>query len=82
MKSCLVHKAKEHVTELYLRNIAENLSQINRLIDFFLEKNHYFCKYQEVYSLTLGAKISETDYHLRKHQGTASVLRSPGISCG
>ena len=82
MKSRLVHKAKEHVTELYLPNIAENLSEINSWIDFLLEKNRYFCKYQEVYSPIPGAKISDTDYHLRKHRGATSALRSLGISCG
>ena len=79
MKSRLVHKAKEHVTELYLPNIAENLSETNRRIDFLLEKNRYFCKYQEVYSPTPGAKISDTDYH-HQQKRFFSLLGLSGLS--
>ena len=53
MKSRLVHKAKEDITELYEISKGGTPSEINLRIDFLLEKNRYFCKYQTVGFLTL-----------------------------
>ena len=52
MKSLLVHKAKEEIMELYEISKEGTPSGINLRIDFLLDKNRYFCKYQSVGHLT------------------------------
>jgi hypothetical protein len=52
IKSNLVYKGKKHIPELYEFGQEGNISDINLRIDFLLEKNRYFCKYQEVDSFT------------------------------
>ena len=51
MKSRLVRKAKEYAAEIYEVDQTEQLDILR--IDFLLEKNRYFCKYQDVGLLTL-----------------------------
>ena len=52
MKSRLVHKAKQDIMELYEIRKGGTPSGINQWIDFLLDKNRYFCKYQSVGLLT------------------------------
>ena len=55
VKARLVHRTKVDITELYGLDKLERRSEINDRIDFLLEKNRYFCKYQDVaHSLTRG----------------------------
>ena len=58
MKSRLVWKAKECAAEIYELDQAENLAGIGRRIDFLLDKNRYFCMYQDVGFLTLWGRES------------------------
>ena len=48
MKYRLVWKAKEHTAEMYEIDQTGDQLGINLQVDFLLEKNRYFCKYQDV----------------------------------
>ena len=48
MKSRLVHQVKSYIRTLYGIENVQDEYEVNRRIDFLLEKNRYFCKYQEV----------------------------------
>ena len=47
MKSRLVYKVKGAIKKLYEFDL-NNLLKLNLRIDYLLEKNWYFCKYQDV----------------------------------
>ena len=53
MKSRLVAQVEANIRQLYELENVGSPSEINKRIDFLLEHNRYFCKYQEVYFLPL-----------------------------